>query len=572
LRTQRDQRRSGQVWRLVAAAVTALSGLLSLISAITPDVGWRENLLNSVEPGQAIAFEHVLAAGAGLAQLVLAWGLMHRKRRAATATIAILCGSAVVHMAKGLDFEESAVALALAALLYVNRSAFGRGGDRRARPGLVAAALAVGAVTAGYSLYITKLLVEDRARTLGTAMTSAHHALVTGGWWLRSGDPLSVSLDVLLLISMVAIAAFLRAWLAPAQAADGHTCEEHRRAAAIVAEHAADSLAPFLLREDKTFFFSHGGVLAYRTLRETAVVSSDPVGPPGQGPSILADFLGYAEQRGWGVVMTAASKRYLPEYEALGLRALCIGNEAVVDPGSFSLEGRAMRKVRQSVHRLERRGYSIEVAHERDLTPGLADQLALVDSRWQAAQPRMQGFAMTLGRLWGADEDASSVYVMAREPDGEVTGFLHFVSYPGGLSLDAMRRLGGEPNGLNEALVSRALEHARELGVTEVSLNFAGFAHLMAADAALKRHQKVLRWLLERFHGRFQLERLASFNRKFAPSSRPRYLVYGDRTNLPIAALRVLQAEAYVRPPRPRRIRSGWQPLARPVREASAAR
>jgi lysyl-tRNA synthetase class 2 len=135
-----------------------------------------------------------------------------------------------------------------------------------------------------------------------------------------------------------------------------------------------------------------------------------------------------------------------------------------------------------------------------------------------------------------------------------------------------MRRLGGEPNGLNEALVSRALEHARELGVTEVSLNFAGFAHLMAADAALKRHQKALRWLLERFHGRFQLERLASFNRKFAPSSRPRYLVYGDRTNLPIAALRVLQAEAYVRPPRPRRIRSGWQPLARPVREASAAR
>ncbi len=304
--------RSGAVWRLVAVAATALSGLLSLTSAITPDVPWRHSLLSNVEPGPAMALGHVLAAAGGLAQLVLAWGLMRRKRRAATATIAILCASALVHVAKGLDYEESVVALALAALLFVNRSAFARGGDRRARPGLVAATLAVGAVAAGYALYTTKLLLDDRAHTLGTAMTSAYHALAAGGWWLRSGDPLSVALDLLVFTWLVAVSAFLRAWLAPARAADGHTCDEHRRAAAIVSEHAADSLAPFLLREDKAFFFSHGGVLAYRTLRETAVVSSDPVGPPGHGPLILADFLRHADKRGWAVVVTAASGRSQP--------------------------------------------------------------------------------------------------------------------------------------------------------------------------------------------------------------------------------------------------------------------
>jgi lysyl-tRNA synthetase class 2 len=302
------------------------------------------------------------------------------------------------------------------------------------------------------------------------------------------------------------------------------------------------------------------------------VVSSDPVGPPGHEPWILRDFLRHASARGWAVVVTAASERHLAAYEELGMRSLCIGNEAVVDPTTFTLEGRSMRKVRQSVHRLERRGYTVEVVRARELTAGLADELALVDMRWRTAQQRLQGFAMTLGRLWGADEDAASVYVVARGPDRRVTGFLHFVAYPDGLSLDAMRRMGGEPNGLNEALVSRALEHARELGLHEVSLNFAGFAHLMAADAALKRRQQLMRWVLQRAHGRFQLERLASFNRKFAPTWQPRYLVYGDRTHLPVAALRVLQAEAYVRPPRRRPITSGWEPLARPVRQASAAR
>src|SRR6185312_7131687 len=115
-----EQSRARARWRPVLAAATALSGLLSLASAITPGVPWRESLLDTVEPGSAIALGHVLAAAAGIAQLVLAWGLLRGKRRAVSATIAILCAAAFVHLAKGLDYEESAVALGLAALLYLN--------------------------------------------------------------------------------------------------------------------------------------------------------------------------------------------------------------------------------------------------------------------------------------------------------------------------------------------------------------------------------------------------------------------------------------------------------------------
>jgi lysyl-tRNA synthetase class 2 len=75
----------------------------------------------------------------------------------------------------------------------------------------------------------------------------------------------------------------------------------------------------------------------------------------------------------------------------------------------------------------------------------------------------------------------------------------------------------------------------------------------------------VLRLLLRRFHGRFQLERLLRFNEKFFPAWRPRFLVYGTRTQLPLAALRVLQAEAYIRPPRPRPLAARWRPLSDPV-------
>ena len=51
------------------------------------------------------------------------------------------------------------------------------------------------------------------------------------------------------------------------------------RARAIVAAHGEDSLAPFILRPDKTMAFGGGAVAAYRRIGRVAVVSGDPVGP-----------------------------------------------------------------------------------------------------------------------------------------------------------------------------------------------------------------------------------------------------------------------------------------------------
>ena len=178
---------------------------------------------------------------------------------------------------------------------------------------------------------------------------------------------------------------------------------------------------------------------------------------------------------------------------------------------------------------------------------------------------------MCSDRLWGAPEDASDVYAVGRDPAGQVRAFLRFVPYRRGLSLDAMRRLDDAPNGLNEALVVAALEHARELGLCEVSLNFAGFAHVMAADALTAR-QRLLRWVLQRGHRRFQLERLVRFNDKFAPAWRPRYLVYTGHTRLALAALRVLQAEAYVKAPRPVASAAAWRPRPEPFHVATPER
>jgi len=114
-------------------------------------------------------------------------------------------------------------------------------------------------------------------------------------------------------------------------------------------------------------------------------------------------------------------------------------------------------------------------------------------------------------------------------------------------------------------LVAAALTQARALGCEEVSLNFSGFGHLMAADTLERRGHRAARWALRRLHGRFQLERLARFAGKFGPVWRPRHVVYTTRTRLPLAALRIMQAEAYLRPPAVRPPAGAWLPAPLPL-------
>ena len=113
-------------------------------------------------------------------------------------------------------------------------------------------------------------------------------------------------------------------------------------------------------------------------------------------------------------------------------------------------------------------------------------------------------------------------------------------------SLSSMRRDRATPNGLNEFLICESLAWARDTGVERVSLNFAAFAKVLDPPMALDRVTSVERRALRRLAGKFQLERLLAFNRKFDPDWTPRYIAYPGLAALPRIAFAVMVAEAYV--------------------------
>jgi len=539
--------------RISAALATAATGLVTIGGQVDDVVLSGRHL----RAGLPLLPLHALGIAGGLGLLVLAVGLWHGKRRAAQVAIAALAVIGAANLAFGLSAAGATIELGAAAFILLNLDTFRRGSGRHdagpftGRVGLIA----------GASLYALYAVAAMGATTQGTEVDrlvdAARRALPAGTILAGTASYPGLLINAAFAVTVVLGWIVLRALLRPALPEDGHSEAEHARASAIVRRHGADSLDPFTLREDKALFFQGDSFLAYRVIRETAVVSGDPVGPPGSAPLILASFARFAEQRDWNVVITAASERHLATCNELGLRALEIGEEAVVDPSEFTLEGRTIRKVRQSIARVKRHGWRVEVVADEQISAELDRELADVEADWRSRQPRLIGFAMTLGRLAGPADRGGGIYVLGRDAQGTLRSFLRFAPYRNGLSLDLMRRAAQEPNGLTEALVVAAIEHARERGLASVSLNFAGFAHVMAADAALSRSQRALRSLLRLFHGRFQLERLVRFNAKFCPSWQPRYLVYDGLTHLPLSALRVLQAESYLPAPNPATRRGG---------------
>ena len=521
--------------KLLATGV-ALLGLVSMISSLTPNLAERSALLVGMIPVQATRTAHVLVLELGLLLVVVAFGLVRRRHRAWQLAVALLAATALLHLAKGLDIEESLAALVLLVLLIVKRRAFtvegAQGSGRRALRWVVCLT-AVGVLLAVASAELVARLAGAPI-SLREASDQGLDALV--------GAP--DSLSAIGLYTALAVALVVLLWLRPgpppAPAAEG----DRDVARAILDRYATDGLSYFALRRDMTLAIGtdEDCFLAYRVIANVALVAGTAVGPEASCAELVRAF--HEEQirlgRRIAVIGLPGSARRL--WEQAGLSTTYLGDEAIVDPREFSLEGRPMRKVRQSVHRSERDGYTVVVLRRRELDAALLAQLRDVSDRWLGGQGE-RGFSMALDDPWAA-EHGECVFAIAIGPDGVPAGYIHFVPVlaTGDLSLSSMRRDEDTPNGLNEAILSGAFAWAGTQGVRRVGLNFSAFGRILRAPE-LQGWERLAAQALLQGDRWFQLERLDAFNRKFLPTWEPRFAAYERTVDLPQAALAILSAE-----------------------------
>ncbi|HEY2213903.1 MAG TPA: phosphatidylglycerol lysyltransferase domain-containing protein, partial [Acidimicrobiales bacterium] len=546
--------------RRFAAVSLFVAGLVDLLSSVTEPLHRHLHLIAQYLPVAVAQAAGALVAIAGIGMIMLSRGVLKGQRRSWFVSVGLLTATIVLHIVHGADVLSLVVGLAVLILLIVQRERF----RTQAEQGTITSAfliLAVGGITA------------TLGSLLGVELAGRVHHHPLPGWpdvllgsaerlvgiqWIHFPNHINGFASTSMLavgISLIVIALFLltrpvvdRRFLS-GRASVGRRAAEVR-ARDIVRRHGTGTLDYFALRDDKQWFFHRDSMVAYAIFGGVCLVSPDPIGPFSERAHVWDAFRRFVDRNGWSLGLMGAGEEWLPTYQASGMRFLYIGDEAVVDPQTFSLEGGKMKGLRQAVNRVARYGYTVRFLDPAHLAIEDAARLVeLMAKNRRGEQER--GFSMMLGRLFDT-RDTGLLLTLVEGPDGAPVAMCQFVPSPaiGGYSLDLMRRDPAEhPNGLLDFALCSTIAHLKDMGMKGLSLNFAALRSILDGESGDGVTQRVERWALRRLSGVLQIETLWKFNAKYEPHWLPRYIVFDSAEQFVPVVLQIMRAESLTEVP-----------------------
>jgi lysyl-tRNA synthetase class 2 len=539
--------------RRSVAALTFAIGLINVASVLRPGLVRRFEFLADVLPGAVVSASAAVSVAVGVLLLGLAINLGRGKRRAWRIALALLAAEVVLQTTQAHHIVAVASAFLLLVLVVSHREFIGRSEPvNRSRALSIGASLLVASAALGWIAVSALARHEDTGRS---ALENLHATFLGFiGITTAVTAPESRESDAVyyLLVALAATTILVTGALvlrAP-RALESCSADDAREVRRLVERFGEDdSLSYFALRDDRPVVWGpgHHTAVSYRHVGNTMLAAGDPLGPQGEWRGAIEAFVRTARERSAVPAVVACTEQGAQAWSRFGgLAALELGDEAVLDAATYSLEGRTMRNVRQAVTRAERAGLTVRCCRLGDLDPTEVAHLADLAEVWRGGAIE-RGFSMALGRL-DAHRDPASVAVVA-EAGHEVQGLLVLVPWGRvGLSLDLMRRDGQSVSGINELMISRLMAAAPGLGVRRVSLNFAVFREAIERSERFGAGPLTRLWGgLLRFASRgTQVDSLYRFNAKFHPSWGRRFLAYPPAVGLPRVTWAYLRAESFV--------------------------
>ena len=310
-----------------------------------------------------------------------------------------------------------------------------------------------------------------------------------------------------------------------------------------------DSLGYFATRRDKSVIWAlnRKAGIAYRVQGGVMLASGDPFGEYSLWPDAIAEFIKVADEYAWTPAVMGCSDRGGEVWvEHAGMIAIDIGDEAIIAVKDFTLEGRPMANVRQMVNRIKRKGYSCTTHKWSELDEPTRNNLRKLGHEWRYGVAE-RGFSMSMDRF-GEDSDPDA-YITIAWLEGQIKGLQYYVPWTtNGLSLDRMQRERGTDPGVNELMIVESVEYARTNNLANVSLNFAAFRSLFerADKISAGPITRGMRNLIRFSSNFFQVESLYRFNAKFQPGWETRYVLYPRAADLPKVGWAALRAEKFI--------------------------
>ncbi len=528
--------------------LTGLVGVVNLVSAVAPTLHERNRWLKHFLPFEIRAGSHIFAALAGFALLALATNLLRRKRVAWLLTLVLLIISIISHLLKGFDYEESILSAILLVQLLRMRHVFTAQSDRpsiargvRVLIGAFIFTLAYGSI--GFYLLDGKFSVNFNwgqaiVQTLAMFFTEDNAGLIPK---TRFGNFFANS------IYIIAACTFTYAFvmlLQPVFLRNTATPNERQKAKEIVEKYGCSSLAAFTLLNDKSYFFSPSGcsMIAYVPKGRGAIALGDPIGPREERKETIIAFGEFCQRHDWYPAFYQTLPDDLDLYISLDFRVLKIGEEAIADLKTFTLQGKAGKNFRPSINRLTKLGYEVKF-YQSPISDELLRHLKPVSDQWLKM---VQGSEKKFSVGW-FDESylRNCTIAVVYDAEGKISAFANIVpEYQlNEVTLDMMRHRQSMENGTMDVLFASMLQYFQQQGYD--SFNFALSALSGVGEhPESRRLEKVLGYLYEHLNRFYNFKGLRAYKEKFRPRWEPRYLVYPRLRALPDVVVALIRADS----------------------------
>ena len=533
-----------------------LVGFFNLTASIFRPVKLKSHNLHHYLP----VFIHTTAFATsvitGALTFILARGLVRRKRRAWSLSLAILTISI---FANGLRFTaapiEISISILLVLLLVIYRKEFFAESDPTTKFRPLLGFLLAFIVFALASILI--LYIRHGSEVIGYPSFSDIALTVLEGF-IGIAGPVHFASDRINDVVGITLGTFgvflivIPVWLyfrriEPTPKMSPEELDQVKKL--IRHDQEQDSLGYFATRLDKSVVWAKNrkAGIAYRVQGGVMLASGDPFGEYSLWSEAIDEFLEIARRHAWTPAVMGCSDHGGELWvEKAGMLAIDIGDEAIINVANFTLEGRSMSNVRQMVNRISRKGYSTYSSKWSDLPEATQKELRSLAKTWRYGAPE-RGFSMSMDRF-GEPSDGDT-FVTVAELNNEIKGFLYFVPWTNNrLSLDRMQRDRENDPGVNELMISSTVEYAKANGITHISLNFAAFRSLferaekISAGPITRGTRNLIRFL----SNWFQVESLYRFNAKFQPEWETRYVLYPKASNLVSVGWAALRAEKFI--------------------------
>jgi lysylphosphatidylglycerol synthetase-like protein (DUF2156 family) len=314
--------------------------------------------------------------------------------------------------------------------------------------------------------------------------------------------------------------------------------------------HGDHPSAFIALEPGNDFYLDDGsdGFVAYRRSGRYRFVFAGPVGAAADVPGILDRFLAVSTAAGDLVVAVQVPERFLHLYAERGFVMNQLGTTYAVDLSRATLDGAAMRKVRQGVRRGERAGGRvIEVGVDLPWTEELRGQLDEIDRHWLGPSGKSaKALRFMVGGRSDELRDHRRLFVV--DLDGRPIGYSQcvpaFGDQPGWL-YDLNRLVPGSPD-VGDLQVWSVMKRLRDEGAGWFHLGFTPFAELdeRHAPASVPRSRVggfALRMLAAHGEALYPTAGAVAWKNKWKPvTTAPEYVAFPARLR-PGAVVRLLR-------------------------------